>query len=600
MAIRKRPRRTSWTKQHVVVVATSSSQLRRCKHCGIAWSSNTSTGTIAKHLSSKHGIVTGSKPEPAAEEDADSANKREIESSVVTDYIIGVMLPPAHVSSPAFGRFLRQIAPGYEPPQSASAVERSILQAYTVLRRRVAAHLSSMQGARFAVAVGCGASRTFRPVSLHWVHADSGEPVSMLLDLLFQPTELSQALFARLRSFGISSRLLALTSSVNAPDNTEASEELARSLRDLHGFDVLRPSHVLRCMAHTFQLGVASAAELISPTSVKLAEMLGSASTRHFGSTRDMDDNGASGWASSFPMFQKALELGDRLSLAPEDWNRIQAMEQWLRLPFGAYSYLSSSSREPKKPKKQKKQMQKQKKKHATISLYTLALACLEAQCERYKAIDARSLGSGLANEALRLQHEASDRCLQHLRGSSTQSAPSRIAMFLDPRWTPVFLVWNRRNLRNLLRLLLLLRNLLLQLNLCRFFWIDCRSTLARSRGARRSRSFGARSRPTIAPLMLTTTTTTTTWPALWAMRRRSANMRVSSGECWARSTRSRFATVRLRIHHHRLLLAPPPSLQKSSGSCSFLEHRAMPTHSNGGLTTGWPWHLASELNPKP
>jgi hypothetical protein len=180
-------------------------------------------------------------------------------------------------------------------------------------------------------------------------------------------------------------------------------------------------------MVHTFQLGVESAAELISPTAAKLREMLRSASGRRCGSSTGEIDNGSGdGWASSFPMYQKALELRDGLSLTGEDWNRIQAMEQWLRLPFGAYRYLSSS-REPKKKQKQKK--------HATVSLYSLALACLEAQCERYKAVDARSCGSSTAKEALWLQQEASDRCLQHLRGSSARSVPSRIAMFLDPRW---------------------------------------------------------------------------------------------------------------------------------------------------------------------
>ena len=45
-------------------------------------------------------------------------------------------------------------------------------------------------------------------------------------------------------------------------------------LQDEHGKEILAPSHMLRCMVHTFQLGIKSALEVISPSTEKLRTVL--------------------------------------------------------------------------------------------------------------------------------------------------------------------------------------------------------------------------------------------------------------------------------------------------------------------------------------
>ena len=83
----------------------------------------------------------------------------------------------------------------------------------------------------------------------------------------------AHALFARLRSFDISSRLLA-TIFDGASDAQVAAKELSMLLQDEHGKEILAPSHMLRCMVHTFQLGIKAALEVISPSTKKLRTVL--------------------------------------------------------------------------------------------------------------------------------------------------------------------------------------------------------------------------------------------------------------------------------------------------------------------------------------
>ena len=51
-------------------------------------------------------------------------------------------------------------------------------------------------------------------------------------------------------------------------------KELSMLLQDEHGKEIFAPSHMLRCMVHTFQLGIKSALEVISPSTEKLRIVL--------------------------------------------------------------------------------------------------------------------------------------------------------------------------------------------------------------------------------------------------------------------------------------------------------------------------------------
>ena len=120
---------------------------------------------------------------------------------------------------------------------------------------------------------------SFYPITLHWVTPEAAKPMSMLLDVLHVfPSEgvgkrCGEALFRRLRSFGLGSRLLCTTSD-GASDAIVAAKELGRLLGETYNSDILPSSHMLRCIVHTFQLGVKVASKVINQSTYKLRNLI--------------------------------------------------------------------------------------------------------------------------------------------------------------------------------------------------------------------------------------------------------------------------------------------------------------------------------------
>ena len=52
------------------------------------------------------------------------------------------------------------------------------------------------------------------------------------------------------------------------------TKELAKLLHIHHGRDILPSDHMLRCMVHTYQLGVKAALEVITPSIMKLRSVI--------------------------------------------------------------------------------------------------------------------------------------------------------------------------------------------------------------------------------------------------------------------------------------------------------------------------------------
>ena len=133
-------------------------------------------------------------------------------------------------------------------------------------------------------------------------------------------------------------------------------------------------------------------------------------------------------------MYQQAIKLRDVMictisdiaiahdftdhTLTNEDWNHIQSMEQWRLVPVVICNYLSGS-------------------KYPTLSVAGLAFNHLLTHCNRYQAMNVDSIESPIEKMTLQVQQLASERCLQYLikYQESLKSTPSRIAMFLDPRY---------------------------------------------------------------------------------------------------------------------------------------------------------------------
>ena len=136
---------------------------------------------------------------------------------------------------------------------------------------------SSTLDSRFAITFDGWSNSSlngFYPMTSHWVCRESAKPMSMLIDFFHVfpgdgvGKRCGQALFMRLKSFGISSHISSITCD-GASDAIIASNELGRLLHDMHGDDILPSSNMLRCMVHVFQLGIKVALEVISPSTMK-------------------------------------------------------------------------------------------------------------------------------------------------------------------------------------------------------------------------------------------------------------------------------------------------------------------------------------------
>ena len=453
---RKR-QRTSWTDAHIISYMDNGTPRRRCHHCHVCWSSKTSTGTIAKHLTEKHHL--------SDEPNQNSGISKIIQSSIestkvsrvlekkidcfVTRYIVKGTLPHAHVESDAFKEFVHDLVPGYQM-KTRRTIKRSILEMYVVLRHQVIDLLSKSQS-RFSITFDGWSNSSlkgFYSVTLHWACHETTRSRSMLLDFVHvfpgvgSGKRCAHALFCRLGSFNISSRLLA-TIFDGASDAQMAAKELSMLLQNEHGKEILAPSHMLRCMVHTFQLGIKSALEIISPSTEKLRTMLQtirSSKVRRevFRKYAKMVEHRekepprldvVTRWNSTLEMFRQAIKDRDILNftisdltissdfngyvLTVEDWSHIHAMEEWLETPAEVSTFLGGS-------------------RYPTLSLASLAYNCLLNHCNQF-------LDSSLPRSSRFTQEvlqKASENCLQYLikYQESLKSIPSRIAMFLDPR----------------------------------------------------------------------------------------------------------------------------------------------------------------------
>ncbi len=219
----------------------------------------------------------------------------------------------------------------------------------------------------------------FFPVTLHWVDQEKGKPISMLLDFLHVAPgdgvglRCGEALFKRLRSFDISSRLMC-TIADGASDAIVASKELSRLLHEFHGCNILPSSHILRCMVHTFQLATKAALDVMCPTTMKLRKTLKlirkckthRALFKRY--SRTMFDKGereppcmdaVTRWNSTLVMYQQAIQLKDVINwtitecsvptnvneylLTREEWTHVEGMIEWLAMPAKISKFFSGS-----------------------------------------------------------------------------------------------------------------------------------------------------------------------------------------------------------------------------------------------------------------
>ena len=148
---KRRRKKTSWTEQHIIVIKKANLFQRRCAYCHIIWSSSTSTGSIAKHLSDKHQVNSASQPHNSSvlvQSSLDSSKlaisrtlERKFDSSVAR-YIVTEMLSHVHIESQGFKQLMEDLSPGYRL-KSACTLKTLILRMYILLHQLVIKYLST-------------------------------------------------------------------------------------------------------------------------------------------------------------------------------------------------------------------------------------------------------------------------------------------------------------------------------------------------------------------------------------------------------------------------------------------------------------------------
>ena len=130
-------------------------------------------------------------------------------------YMVEAILPHVHVESSHFRKFMDKLSPGYQC-KSKRTIKRSILQMYMVMRKLVIDLLSTINS-RFSITfdgLSNNSLKGFYLVTFHWVCHETITQKSILLDFLNVlqghgvGRRCGQAIFNRLSSFGISSKLL--------------------------------------------------------------------------------------------------------------------------------------------------------------------------------------------------------------------------------------------------------------------------------------------------------------------------------------------------------------------------------------------------------
>ena len=118
-----------------------------------------------------------------------------------------------------------------------------------------------------------------------------------------------------------------------------------------------------------------------------------------------------------------AAEFKDEI-LNNEDWYHIEGMVEWLDVFARVCTYLSGS-------------------KYPTLSMASLAFNRLLSHFNDFLVKDVEICESHSPRLTLQIQQEASERCLQYSikYQENLKSKPSRIAMFLDPRYVKYLII---------------------------------------------------------------------------------------------------------------------------------------------------------------
>jgi len=281
------PRSVSWVVQHIKAVPSSSrsnsstATLRRCLYCSTTFGPRTSMGTIYKHLGKQHHISKGGKPKPGMKQKSVTdalplVDSRQLDT-ILAKFIVTSGLPHQIVAQGPFQALTQAVAPRYSP-LAPITVKRRIIEMYIYLKVKLVGYFATLPTMVSMTFDGWsnGSLKGFYVLTLHWCDATTRSLHEIVLDF-FSVTpgtgvgaRCGTYMTSVVEAFGLSESLLVVVS-----DNGSDAVAAAKTLSACVDRDESPSVGHIRCYAHTFQLSITFALDMVKPTTAKLRAGLG-------------------------------------------------------------------------------------------------------------------------------------------------------------------------------------------------------------------------------------------------------------------------------------------------------------------------------------
>ena len=242
----------------------------KCNKCNANYSKKSGNSTLAKHLKSMHGIgelssnmmqttidlTTG---KTSASKPLTDGRKIELTNSLVS-WFVDSMTSFSSVENERFIKMLKTFEPKYDPPSRVTISSR-VQEQLEVLQPQVKEFINNMPS-KISMTTDAWSScilKGYMGITLHWID-DYWELKSLLLCFKFFPAPhtgdaVCDLMYDVFEDWNISKKILAITSD-NGSNIIKGLKALGHKINTEHGYGTVRNDFIIRCLAHTIQLGV--------------------------------------------------------------------------------------------------------------------------------------------------------------------------------------------------------------------------------------------------------------------------------------------------------------------------------------------------------
>ena len=256
----------------------------KCSKCVQTYSKSSGNSTLSNHLRKRHGIgeVNSSKTQATIDLTTGalihgvplSDQKKRTLTSAIVSWIIDSMTSFSAVENEKFVTMLNEFEPRYHPP-SRVTISKRVHERMEDLRPTMIQYLDSLK-CKFSATTDAWSSvvlKGYMAITLHWIHGWKMQ--SLLITFKHFPAPhtsdaICELMMDVLDQWKLSDKLIAITSD-NGANVIKGLKLLKARINDKYGDTVGGNSFwVIRCLAHTVQLGVKEALKILTPELTKI------------------------------------------------------------------------------------------------------------------------------------------------------------------------------------------------------------------------------------------------------------------------------------------------------------------------------------------